>query len=107
MKTDEQRNGRAMTKPINTAKFKDATGRDFEEWLAYLKTIDAESLSHKDIAAHLVDTAGVGGHSQSLSPMSSTWAADGQVNATMEPLRRMHRARSTAHRIGGFPSGAH
>jgi hypothetical protein len=50
-----------MTKPIDTTKFKDATGRDFYEWLAYLKQIDAEKLSHKDIAAQLIEKAGVDG----------------------------------------------
>lgn len=59
--TSNRVQGQTMTKPINTAKFKDATGRDFSEWLAYLSKIKAEALSHKEIAAHLTERAGVDG----------------------------------------------
>lgn len=50
-----------MTKPIATAKFKEATGRDFAGWLVFLKSIGAESLSHKEIASKLQKQAGVDG----------------------------------------------
>jgi hypothetical protein len=44
------------TKPVNTAAIAKGTGRSWEDWLAFLRSIDAENLSHKEIAERVSAT---------------------------------------------------
>ena len=56
------------TKPINTAAIEKGTGRSWEDWLAFLKSIDAEKLSHKEIAERVAATGdATGWWSQSIA----------------------------------------
>jgi hypothetical protein len=56
------------TKPINTAAIEKGTGRSWQEWLAFLKSIDAEKLSHKEIAERVAATGHASGWwSQSIA----------------------------------------
>jgi hypothetical protein len=56
------------TKPINTSAIGKGTGRSWEAWLAFLKSIDAETLSHKQIAERVAATGdATGWWSQSIA----------------------------------------
>jgi hypothetical protein len=45
-----------MVKPISTTNFETATGRSWQEWVAFLDGIDAHNLSHTEIASRIFDT---------------------------------------------------
>lgn len=45
-----------MVKPISTKNFESATGRSWEEWVAFLDSIGARQLSHAEIARRILDT---------------------------------------------------
>jgi hypothetical protein len=56
------------TKPIKTAGIEKGTGRSWDDWLAFLKSIDAKNLSHKEIAEHVAGTGdATGWWSQSIA----------------------------------------
>jgi len=50
-----------MTRPANTAAFARATGRNWEQWLAFLDSIGARDLPHKEIAQAIFDTGDASG----------------------------------------------
>jgi hypothetical protein len=56
------------TKPINTAAIEKGTGRSWNEWLAFLESIGAEKLSHKQIAERVTASGHTSGWwSQSIA----------------------------------------
>jgi hypothetical protein len=77
-----------VVKPINTSGFKQSTGRDFEGWLKYLRSISADELSHAEIAAHLEHKAG----------LSDWWAQSVTVAYEQATGRRVPGQRAN----GGF-----
>jgi hypothetical protein len=50
-----------MAKPANTSILAEKTARSWEQWLAFLKSIDAENLPHKTIAEQIVATGDASG----------------------------------------------
>lgn len=50
-----------MTKPAETENFTTATGRSWEQWLAFLAEQGAERLSHAEIAKRIVATGDASG----------------------------------------------
>ena len=50
-----------MVKPSNIAAIANGTARGWEEWLAFLDSIGAEGMSHKEIARHVQETGDASG----------------------------------------------
>ncbi len=56
-----------MSQPISTLAIEKGTGRPWEEWLAYLESINAPQLSHKEIAKKVYDKGAPGWWAQTVT----------------------------------------
>lgn len=66
-----------MTRPANTAAFAASTGKSWPEWLAFLESIGARDLAHKEIARRIVETGA-----------ASSWWAQGIAVAYEQHIGR-------------------
>jgi hypothetical protein len=56
-----------MTKPMNIAAIEKATGKSWEEWLAFFKDIGAKELNHHEISLKVFETGTPGWWAQSVT----------------------------------------
>ncbi|RCS24822.1 hypothetical protein DUT91_05015 [Phyllobacterium salinisoli] len=110
-----------MARRSNIAAIEKATGRSFEDWLAYFRSIDAETLSHKEIAERIVQAGLASGwwaqavtvayeqhigrripgqKSDGTFQLSLTKTVGGTMDEVLEQWSRLMEGRSE---IGGIP----